>query len=646
VEDAEDDTIVYSLDLAPSGMTVNADTGLVSWTPADIGSFDVSLKADDGDLSAVQDFTIVVSPPNEAPRITSTPQDTAIVGIYYTYQLTAVDDDGDEMTADLLAGPSGMTLDADWLVAYLPDAGDVGEHTVTLQVSDGKVNVTQSYTLTVTSDGLNNVPYFVSKPVATVTVGHTYSYQLAALDDDYGDRLVFSLDLAPSGMFLGGNGDLIEWVPSEAQVGVNDVIARVSDGKAFSLQNFTVQVTRDGLNHPPVITSTPPATAKIGYTYEYQVTAVDDDLDILEYSMDTPMKRLSIHSASGLLTWHPASDALGNQTLTVRVSDGKGFDTQTFVVFVEEGEKNGLPIFLSSPPTTAKEGVNYTYPPQVQDPDMDPVTFTLAEKPDGMNVVLTTGVITWTPADGQAGNATVELRASDGKGFSFQRFTIVVEPGDKVQEFTLDITNPKDGQKVSGEISVEGTATVKIGEVYEVQVRVDSSMWKTANGTGSWNYLINTSKLNNGDHTISVRVWDGDTYSTPETLKVEVENKEEKPEDKPFEILGFDGTLCILIGVILLVVVFAIIMLTRKTGAEGPPPGADRRRSEEDERYDRDRRRDRDDDRDRPRRPRPREREPEYEEEGYEDDYEEDRYDDDYGEEPYDDDYDREYDDY
>ena len=207
----------------------------------------------------------------------------------------------------------------------------------------------------------------------------------------------------------------------------------------------------------------------------------------------------------------------------------------------------------------------------------------------------------------------------------------------------MDITNPKDGQKVSGEISVEGTATVKIGEVYEVQVRVDSGMWKTANGTESWNYLINTSKLNNGDHSISVRVWDGETHSTPETLKIEVDNKKEKPEDKPFEILGFDGTLCILIGVILLVVVFAIIMLTRKTGAEGPPPGAARRRREEEDHHERDRRRDRYEDRDRPRRPRPRESEPEYEEE-YEDDYEEDRYDDDYGEEPYDDDYEREYD--
>jgi hypothetical protein len=577
---ADDDNgpIAFSLSTPPTGMTMEQVSGLVEWTPPAVGTYDVTVVASDGDLDDAQVFKVVVSPPNDPPVIKSVPGKMATAGIEYTYQLVATDNDGDDMTAELLTGPSSMSMDEDWLVSFIPRPDQVGDHVVTIRVSDGKLHTDQSYTLTVTLEGMNNVPYFVSTPTLTATVGYSYSYRLMAQDDD-GHSIDYSLDLAPEGMDL--HGDLAEWVPAEDQVGPNDVIARASDRKAYVLQNFTIEVSSLGKNTPPVIFSTPSLSAKVGHTYEYKVEARDDDLDAITYSIDTPFKRMDIDPGTGLLIWHPTSEVTGNQTVRVRASDGKGFDTQEFVVNVASVDKNGLPIYLSTPVSEGKVGSTYNYQPQVQDPDLDTITFSLAERPDGMTIEQTTGMITWVPAPGQEGNWTVEIRASDGKGYGVQIYTITVVPDDVVQAFEVAISRPKDGEKVSGEITVEGTASVAVGELFEVQVRVDNGMWNTAVGLGSWSYGLNTTKLNNGKHTIGTRAWDGNVYSDVVSVEIEVDNKEIEPERKPLKILGLDAAMFFLLLMVLLMVVIGIIMVLRRPSHLPPPPTGRRRREDD-----------------------------------------------------------------
>ncbi|MBX3461093.1 MAG: hypothetical protein KF696_14195 [Planctomycetes bacterium] len=58
--DAQGDPIAWTLPTAPAGMTVSA-TGLVNWTPSTAGSFNVTLRASDGQANAQQNWTIVVA---------------------------------------------------------------------------------------------------------------------------------------------------------------------------------------------------------------------------------------------------------------------------------------------------------------------------------------------------------------------------------------------------------------------------------------------------------------------------------------------------------------------------------------------------------------------------------------------------------
>lgn len=62
--DADGDSIAYSLVAAPAGMTIDAVSGLVNWTPSYLqaGSYNVTIRAtDNGGLDADQGFTLTVA---------------------------------------------------------------------------------------------------------------------------------------------------------------------------------------------------------------------------------------------------------------------------------------------------------------------------------------------------------------------------------------------------------------------------------------------------------------------------------------------------------------------------------------------------------------------------------------------------------
>lgn len=59
--DPDGDSLTFSLETSPTGMTINATTGEISWNPGSLGSYPVSVKVSDGDLFDTQDFNILVS---------------------------------------------------------------------------------------------------------------------------------------------------------------------------------------------------------------------------------------------------------------------------------------------------------------------------------------------------------------------------------------------------------------------------------------------------------------------------------------------------------------------------------------------------------------------------------------------------------
>lgn len=87
---------------------------------------------------------------NTPPVITSIPVTTAKAGVEYSYNVFATDPNGDNLTYSLLAYPNGMTINSSTgLITWIPTNNQIRDYEVEVEVSDGELSVTQTFTVTV-----------------------------------------------------------------------------------------------------------------------------------------------------------------------------------------------------------------------------------------------------------------------------------------------------------------------------------------------------------------------------------------------------------------------------------------------------------------------------------------------------------------
>ena len=86
------DSLTYSLDVSPVGMTIDSVSGLISWTPnnSQVGFNSVTVRVMDLlGLFDTQAFTVDVANVNDQPSITSIPVTTGTEDIAYSYDVDA-----------------------------------------------------------------------------------------------------------------------------------------------------------------------------------------------------------------------------------------------------------------------------------------------------------------------------------------------------------------------------------------------------------------------------------------------------------------------------------------------------------------------------------------------------------------------------
>ena len=157
---------------------------------------------------------VFLSELNSAPEFVGEPNKEALVGKPYAYQAIAIDPDGDAVTYSLLAAPQGMEIDsASGKITWNPVNEDIGNHSVTVQVEDGKGGVDKlEYTLNAISPPPNRPPIFTSTPVVDAWLNQLYTYDSNAVDPDR-DNVSYSLIIGPEGMKVNPSTGLVEWTP-------------------------------------------------------------------------------------------------------------------------------------------------------------------------------------------------------------------------------------------------------------------------------------------------------------------------------------------------------------------------------------------------------------------------------------------------
>ena len=260
--DPDGDTVMYSLPTAPTGASIDPNTGLLTWTPTVIEDVDFVVQADDG-RGGITQQSFTVSVINNAPPVfdAQQPLEPAIVGQPWSFTPDVTDPEGAAITlsVDAAAAALGITVTGETLT-WTPDATHLGTTTIDLTATDtGGAFSTITITLPVNSlFDPNEAPVITSVPTAPglAIIGQLFEYQAQAIDPD-GDPLMWLLEDGPDGASIDAATGLFTWTPTAADLAVPaDIAIRVVDPLGNgSTQSFTLTVGQ--LNTPPLITSTP-----------------------------------------------------------------------------------------------------------------------------------------------------------------------------------------------------------------------------------------------------------------------------------------------------------------------------------------------------------------------------------------------------
>jgi hypothetical protein len=178
-------------------------------------------------------------------------------------------------------------------------------------------------------------------------------------------------------------------------------------------------------NSPPVITSVliTPEQLRSGEDITALPQAVDADGDNVSFRYRWRINGNDVPEDSPVLK--------GNQfkrgdriSLTVTPYDSSGagevFNSKEIAV------PNAAPAFITTPPKDFS-GDTYVYQAVAEDPDGDPITYSLVSPPAGMTIDEKTGVIQWKIGQDQSGNHVIEIVAQDPEGAKIsQKYTLAI----------------------------------------------------------------------------------------------------------------------------------------------------------------------------------------------------------------------------
>ena len=470
---------------------------------------------------ARQQFSLDVlkDPGNRPPYFTTTPVVQGAVGRKYEYRAAGFDLDQDPLSFERLDGPTGLAVAKDGTVTW--DFPLPGEYPVSIRVADGRGGTAvQNYLLAAGQKASNpSAPQLFGTPSIVASVSQLYLYQPVAFDPDVGQKLTFSLAVAPTGARIDVNSGRLTWRPGATQKGVQSFTLRVSDGKGGSAQqSWKVDVTDKPSNGSPVIHSVPALRGEKGKLYSYNAQARDPNGDSVTFSLVSAPAGMTVRTVPvgtanvGEIRWTPA--ATGTFLIAIRAADGKGgFGSQVYRVVVKGG--NRAPSITSVAVTTAVAGGAYRYLVNATDPDRDPLQFELVSGPAGMAMHRYGGMLTWSPSVQDVGKHPVKIRVIDGRGeMDEQSFTVEVAKDTAAPRVEIQIG--------SNQARLNSTVRIRVGATDNVRVvakTLEVDTQKVALDKNGWGEFV---PKRTGDHILLATATDpsGNKGSTKLTLKV------------------------------------------------------------------------------------------------------------------------------
>ncbi len=426
------DVLTYSFAApVPSGMTIDANTGVINWTPTESqgpGIFLVQVRATDNGAPSKSDaksFTVVVHEVNRAPALTPIGNRSINELELLQFQAIATDSDlpANTLMFSLIGAPNGALIDSSsGLFSWTPtESQGPGAFTFTVRVSDnGAPGLFVQEQITVTVNEINAAPTLDRILNKSVREGEPVAFTVHAGDTDIPfHTLIYSLDQgAPTGATVDPSTGVFRWAPGVA--GVYPITVRATDNGSPSLsaaQNFTIQVF--GINSAPLLSVPSSFEGDEQTLLSLAATATDTNTaDTLTFTLLNAPAGSTIDATTGLFRWTPTeAQGFGSYTFQIRVTDnGSPSLYREQAVTVTVREVNQSPTLEPIGNKVFNEGSTRTFTVAGKDLDRphNTLSYSLIGAPAGATIDPITGLFSWTPTETQGpASYSVTVRVTD-----------------------------------------------------------------------------------------------------------------------------------------------------------------------------------------------------------------------------------------
>jgi hypothetical protein len=433
--DLDNEPLVFSITDLPVWGSFNTSTGRLSGTPsnADVGFYpNIKITVTAGAQSAtLAAFSITVNNVNDAPvanddNISLNEDDDVTINVLANDTDADVDDVVTLLSINSVT--NGVAVIDNGRIIFTPTPDFNGTATILYTVTDSVL--TDTATVTITVDSLNDAPEISGIPTTSILENDVYSFTPSASDAD-NDILTFSISNLPSwATFSTATGALTGTPDNNESGSYGNIEISVSSqgGLSDSLPAFTIVV--DNVNIAPVLVDDTSTTDE-DIAISIDVLANDSDIDIADTLIVTAISAVVNGTAvivNNQVVYTPNTNFNGAGSFTYSVTDGGVTDSANVVVTINS--VNDVPVISGTPVTSVLQDIAYTFTPTASDNDAgDTLTFSINNMPSWAAFSNTTGALTGTPGNDDVGsypNIQITVNSDGGLSASLTLFAITV----------------------------------------------------------------------------------------------------------------------------------------------------------------------------------------------------------------------------
>ena len=330
--------------------------------------------------------------------------------------LQGTDTDGDALTYSVVNSPTrGQLTGVAPNLTYTPAPNDYGTDSLTFVVNDGQVTSAVA-TVLITILPVNDSPVAIAK---TVTTAQNSSVTIT-LDgsDPEGDLLTGLIVTAPTNGTASVTGRQILYTPGVNYSGDDQITFRLNDGGASSVATTISITVVPPIVVVPQITNQAPVATNESLTVNEDtplnlvLQGTDTDGDALTYSVVNSPTRGQLTGVAPNLTYTPAPNDYGTDSLTFVVNDGQ-VTSAVATVLITILPVNDSPVAIAKTVTTAQNS-SVTITLDGSDPEGDLLTGLIVTAPTNGTASVTGRQILYTPGVNYSGDDQITFRLNDG----------------------------------------------------------------------------------------------------------------------------------------------------------------------------------------------------------------------------------------